>query len=47
MPVGETIAGCRAILSGDCDDWAENSFYMIGTLEEARVREDARRKAAA
>lgn len=40
----ETIAGCRAILSGECDDWDESSLYMIGSLDEARAQENARRK---
>jgi F-type H+-transporting ATPase subunit beta len=34
-----TIAGCRAILNGEADDWAEASLYMVGDLEEARHRE--------
>lgn len=34
-----TIAGCRAILDGETDDWAERSLYMVGDLEEARRRE--------
>jgi F-type H+/Na+-transporting ATPase subunit beta len=36
--VADTIAGCRAILSGDCDDWPESAFYMIGALDEAREK---------
>ena len=40
-----TLAGCRAILDGEADDWAEGSLYMVGDLEEARQREaDARRE---
>ncbi|WP_026606801.1 F0F1 ATP synthase subunit beta [Methylocapsa acidiphila] len=35
----DTLAGCRAILDGETDDWAESSLYMIGTLEEARRKE--------
>jgi F-type H+-transporting ATPase subunit beta len=34
-----TLAGCRAILDGETDDWAESSLYMIGDLEEARQKE--------
>ena len=34
-----TLAGCRAILGGEADDWAEGSFYMVGDLEEARQKE--------
>ncbi|WP_345931751.1 MULTISPECIES: F0F1 ATP synthase subunit beta [Tistrella] len=36
--LADTIAGCRAILDGDCDDWPEDSLYMVGDLEEARAR---------
>jgi F-type H+-transporting ATPase subunit beta len=39
VPRSETIRGCRAILAGECDDWAESSLYMVGTLDEARTRE--------
>ncbi|MCA7883570.1 F0F1 ATP synthase subunit beta [Burkholderia contaminans] len=39
VAVDDTIAGCRAILDGECDAWREQSLYMIGTLDEARERE--------
>lgn len=39
VPLGETLKGCRGILAGDGDKWAESSFYMIGTLEDARIKE--------
>jgi F-type H+-transporting ATPase subunit beta len=38
-----TIAGCRAILDGEADGWAESSLYMIGDLEEARRKEETAR----
>ena len=38
------VAGCKAILAGECDDWRESSLYMVGTLEEARAKEDAARR---
>jgi F-type H+-transporting ATPase subunit beta len=41
-PVADTVAGCRAILDGECDDWAETSLYMVGDLDEARKKEQAR-----
>jgi F-type H+/Na+-transporting ATPase subunit beta len=44
VPVADTVAGCAAILAGECDDWDESSLYMIGALQEARERE-TRRKA--
>ncbi|WP_231502069.1 F0F1 ATP synthase subunit beta [Herbaspirillum sp. RV1423] len=37
----QTLAGCEAILSGQCDAWDEGSLYMTGTLEQARAREQA------
>ncbi len=47
VPVADTVAGCRAILDGECDDWQESSLYMIGDLAEARQREAAARSADA
>ena len=41
--IAETLAGCRAILDGEADDWTESSLYMIGGIEEARARERAAR----
>ncbi|MDF2235461.1 F0F1 ATP synthase subunit beta [Albimonas sp. CAU 1670] len=46
VPVADTIAGCRAILDGHCDDWQESSLYMIGDLAEAEAKETAARAAA-
>ncbi|MDP2079703.1 MAG: F0F1 ATP synthase subunit beta [Pseudotabrizicola sp.] len=37
----DTLAGCRAILDGETDDWAESSLYMIGTISDARAKEIA------
>jgi F-type H+-transporting ATPase subunit beta len=42
----ETLSGCRAILDGEADDWAEGSLYMVGDLEEARAREATARTEA-
>jgi len=39
VSVADTVAGCRAILDGECDEWDESSLYMIGNLEEAREKE--------
>ena len=46
VPRSETIAGCKAILDGEADNWAESSLYMVGTLDEARAKEAASVKAA-
>jgi F-type H+-transporting ATPase subunit beta len=40
----DTIAGCKAILDGEADDWAESSLYMVGTLDQARAKEAASNK---
>ncbi len=45
VKVAETVAGCKAILDGECDDWRESSLYMVGGLKEAQEKEDAARKA--
>jgi F-type H+-transporting ATPase subunit beta len=37
----DTLAGCRAILDGDADAWAEASLYMVGTIADARAKEQA------
>jgi F-type H+-transporting ATPase subunit beta len=40
----DTLAGCRAILDGECDDMLESSLFMIGALEEAHAKEAAARE---
>ncbi|WP_342262130.1 F0F1 ATP synthase subunit beta [Alphaproteobacteria bacterium endosymbiont of Tiliacea citrago] len=34
VSIEETIKGCKAILSGDCDEIPEMAFYMVGTLDD-------------
>jgi F-type H+-transporting ATPase subunit beta len=41
VPLAETLRGCQAILDGDGDAWAESSFYMVGTVDEVRAKEEA------
>jgi F-type H+-transporting ATPase subunit beta len=38
VSLARTLAGCRAILSGDVDDLPESAFYMVGDLDEARAK---------
>jgi F-type H+-transporting ATPase subunit beta len=47
VDIDDTLDGCEAILAGKADDWQESSFYMIGTLEDARRKEDAQKGDAA
>lgn len=39
VSIEDTLAGCEAIVAGECDAWHEASLYMVGTLDEARERE--------
>ena len=39
VPLAETLKGCQAILDGTGDKWAESSFYMVGTIDEARDKD--------
>lgn len=41
VPLEETLAGCRAILAGECDDIPEEAFYFVGTLADAREKAKA------
>ncbi|MGR3379266.1 F0F1 ATP synthase subunit beta [Salipiger abyssi] len=45
VAIEDTIAGCKAILAGEADDWDESALYMVGDFEEARAKEEAARKA--
>lgn len=47
VALADTLAGCKAILDGETDQWAESSLYMVGTLEEARRKEHAASAGAA
>jgi F-type H+-transporting ATPase subunit beta len=47
VPLADTLAGCRAILDGAADDWAEQSLYMVGTLADAQAKEAAANTGAA
>ncbi|SCM66252.1 F0F1 ATP synthase subunit beta [Donghicola eburneus] len=44
VALADTIAGCRAILEGEADDWDEASLYLIGSLDEARANEETARQ---
>ena len=39
VELDQTLAGCRGILDGEADNWAESSLYMVGALDEARDKE--------
>ncbi len=35
VKLSDTIAGFKAIINGECDDWPESALYMVGTIDEA------------
>jgi F0F1-type ATP synthase beta subunit len=35
VPLKETIRGFKMIVDGECDALPEQSFYMVGTIDEA------------
>ena len=35
VPLAETIRGFKMIVSGECDHLPEQSFYMVGSIDEA------------
>jgi F-type H+-transporting ATPase subunit beta len=41
VSLADTLAGCRAILDGEADDWPESALYMLGGFDEARQRTKA------
>ena len=34
VPIAETIRGFKAIIDGDMDEYPENAFFMVGTIDE-------------
>jgi len=38
VPLKETVAGFKAIIEGECDDWPEAAFLYVGNLESAEKR---------
>ena len=38
VPLNDTITGMEMILDGACDEWPEEAFHMVGTIEDARAK---------
>jgi len=38
VPLKETIAGFKAIIDGECDEWPEQSFLYVGNIESAEEK---------
>lgn len=44
VPKDQAIKDFTTIISGACDSWPEQAFYMVGTLEEAEEKAEKLRK---
>jgi len=42
VSLADTLAGVRAILDGEADDWPESALYMVGDIAEARGKATAK-----
>ncbi len=40
VPKDTTISDFERLVNGECDEWPEQAFYMVGTLEDARKKMD-------
>ncbi len=40
VPKDQAVEDFERIIAGECDDWPEQAFYMVGTLKEAREKAD-------
>ena len=41
VPVKETIRGFKAILDGEMDEYPENAFFNVGTIEDVIAKAKA------
>ena len=41
VPVEETVRGFKCILSGEMDDYPENAFFNVGTIDEVKTKADS------
>jgi F-type H+-transporting ATPase subunit beta len=46
VPIKETIAGFREILSGALDDLPEQAFYLVGNIEMAKAKAEKQAKSS-
>ncbi len=40
----DTITGFKAILDGECDNWPEQAFFFVGTIEQAEEKANKLKK---
>ncbi|MBQ7501025.1 MAG: F0F1 ATP synthase subunit beta [Clostridia bacterium] len=41
VPLSETVAGFRAIVEGEMDDYPESAFFNVGTIEDVKKKAEA------
>lgn len=39
MPVEDTIKGFKAIIDGEMDEYPENAFFNVGTIEDVKEKQ--------
>lgn len=44
VPKNQAVEDFATIISGACDNWPEQAFYMVGTLKEAKEKADNLKK---
>ncbi|CDB88704.1 aTP synthase subunit beta 1 [Clostridium sp. CAG:253] len=45
VPIEETIRGFKAILSGEMDEYPENAFFNVGTIDDVRKKAETMKDA--
>lgn len=38
VPLKDTIRSFKAIIDGECDSWPEQAFYMVGSIDEVKIK---------
>ena len=46
VPVQETIRGFKAILDGEMDEYPENAFFNVGTIDEVKEKAERMKESA-
>jgi len=45
VPVEETVKGFKAILDGEMDDYPENAFFNVGTIDDVKTKAEKMKQA--
>ena len=41
VPLSETVRGFKAIIDGEMDEYPENAFFNVGTIEDVKKRAES------